>query len=63
MDFVIMLFKFLSVIAVIFLLIGFYKPWVMLWWEDIQTRKKVLKVYGSTAVISYVIYWTLILIK
>ena len=63
MDFVIILFKLLGITALIFLLIGFYKPWAMLWWEDIQTRKKVIKVYGSTALICYTIYWILILIK
>lgn len=31
----------------------------MLWWEDIQNRKKVIKVYGSVALVSYIVYWGL----
>ena len=41
------------------LLLGFYRPWVVLWWEDIQNRKKVIRVYGSIALITFLIYLVL----
>ena len=44
----------LSLVCLLFVLIGLYKPWVMLWWEDTQTRRKVLKVYGLTMIFFYI---------
>lgn len=44
-------------ISVLFIFIGFYKPWVALWWEDTQHRKKVLQYYGTAAILFYVLYW------
>lgn len=41
------------------MIVGLFKPWAMLWWEDVQNRMKVIKVYGSIAVITYGIYWIL----
>jgi hypothetical protein len=29
---------------------------MMLWWEDVQNRRKVIKLYGSIAFICYVFY-------
>jgi hypothetical protein len=50
----------LSVTALVFMLYGLYKPWIMLWWEDVQNRRKVIKLYGSVALFSYALYWLLI---
>jgi hypothetical protein len=47
---------FLTITCVLFLVIGLIKPWAMLWWEDVQNRSKVIKVYGSLAVVFGVIY-------
>jgi hypothetical protein len=44
------------VASTIFLLVGLWKPWVMLWWEDSQNRWKVIKLYGSSMLIFLVIY-------
>jgi hypothetical protein len=41
------------------LLAGLYKPWIMLWWQDKQNRRKVITLYGSISLISYVIYLVL----
>lgn len=57
MEFLQQLLLYLSFTAVLFLAIGLYKPWVMLWWEDVQNRRKVIKVYGLVAVVSYGLYW------
>lgn len=43
-------------LSLIFLLFGLFKPWVMLWWEDRQNRKKVIKVYGFAAIFFFVLY-------
>ena len=55
------LFLYISVTAVIFLVIGLFKPWIMLWWEDVQNRRKVIKLYGNIVVLSYLVYWLMIL--
>ena len=49
----------ISSISLLFIFIGFYKPVIMLWWEDTQNRKKVLKYYGTTAVFFYLVYWAI----
>ena len=41
---------------------GLFKPWIMLWWEDTQNRKKVLKIYGTAAVVTFALYWVVVLI-
>lgn len=38
------------------MVIGLFKPWLMLWWEDIQNRRKIIKTYGVGAVICYGVY-------
>ena len=45
-----------SVLSVILMLYGLYRPWLMLWWEDRQNRKKVLMVYGGSALLFFVLY-------
>jgi len=56
MYYVRLLLLFLSYTCLVFLLIGLYKPWVMLWWEDTQNRKKIIQVYGLLAVIFFAAY-------
>jgi hypothetical protein len=56
MEFIQQLFLYLGFTAVTFLAIGLYKPWIMLWWEDIQNRRKVIKVYGLVALMSFALY-------
>lgn len=56
MHFVQQLLLYISVTALLFLLLGLYKPWLMLWWEDIQNRRRVIKLYGTIAVVSYLGY-------
>lgn len=63
MYYVRLLFLLIAGTAMFFLLIGLFKPWIMLWWEDIQTRKKVIKVYGTIAAVTYATYWILHLVK
>jgi hypothetical protein len=62
MEFVQKFFLYVSVTSLIFLVIGLYKPWIMLWWEDTQNRRKVIKVYGIVALVSYAIRWGLFLV-
>ena len=49
-----------SVVALFFVLVGMWKPWVVLWWEAQQNRRKVLKLYGSIALISYLAHWLIV---
>lgn len=63
MEFIQRFFLYVSLTSLACLVIGLFKPWIMLWWEDIQNRKKVIKVYGTAAIISYALYWCFILIK
>lgn len=53
------LFYYLTLISLLFVAIGLWRPWVMLWWEDISNRRKVIKVYGLLAVGFYTLYWGL----
>ena len=62
MSFFQQLFLYVSFMALLFLLIGLYKPWVMLWWEDVQNRRKVIKVYGLVALVSHAAYWGMVLL-
>ncbi|MFM8913771.1 MAG: hypothetical protein ACKOE6_12780 [Flammeovirgaceae bacterium] len=50
---------FIGYAASFFLVLGLFKPWIMLWWEDVQNRMKVIKVYGSIAMMFYFLYWLL----
>jgi uncharacterized membrane protein len=59
MELVQLFFLLLTGASVIFLIIGLYRPWAMLWWEDVQNRRKVIKVYGSVALLCYAVYWAL----
>ncbi len=63
MAFAQQLFLFLTFTSLVFLLIGLFKPWAMLWWEDVQNRRKVIKLYGGIALISYGIYWGIFFIS
>ncbi|GHN00021.1 hypothetical protein WSM22_15100 [Cytophagales bacterium WSM2-2] len=56
MDNVRLLCFFISLASGLFLVIGLFKPWMMLWWEDVQNRRKVIKLYGTVAVAFYLIY-------
>ncbi|MCA4897486.1 MAG: hypothetical protein ING88_01805 [Cytophagales bacterium] len=50
---------FVGCAASLFLTLGLFKPWLMLWWEDVQNRMKVIKLYGSIAAVFFLIYWVL----
>lgn len=42
--------------SILFLIIGLFRPWAMLWWEDEQNRMKVIKSYGLLAILMTVVY-------
>jgi hypothetical protein len=56
MDKIRLLSLFVSYAALLFLVLGLIKPWMMLWWEDVQNRRKVIKIYGTVAILFYLIY-------
>ncbi len=57
MDFLQQLLLYVSLTSLLFLAIGLYKPWVMLWWEHVQNRRKVIRIYGLVAAASYGLHW------
>ena len=59
MDNVELLILLLSGACFFFMIIGLFKPWIMLWWEDVQNRKKIIQIYGSLSVLFFVTYWVL----
>ena len=56
MDKVRLLCLFICYAEVLFLVLGLIRPWMMLWWEDVQNRRKVIKIYGTLAIVFYAIY-------
>ncbi|ELR72954.1 hypothetical protein C900_00915 [Fulvivirga imtechensis AK7] len=48
-----------TALCILLMIIGLYKPWVMLWWEDTQNRKKVIKVYGTAGMLFLALYYVL----
>ncbi|WKZ59547.1 MAG: hypothetical protein QY309_17010 [Cyclobacteriaceae bacterium] len=59
MDNVRLFFLLMSLASLMFMVAGLFKPWLLLWWEDVQNRRKVIKVYGSVALISYAVHWVI----
>lgn len=58
MKFLQQLFLYIILVSLAFLVIGLFKPWIVLWWEDIQNRRKVIKVYGLVTLVSGLLYVT-----
>jgi hypothetical protein len=51
------LFVLFAVLTASFLmLLGLYQPRIVLWWEDVQNRRKVLRVYGTVALATFILY-------
>ncbi len=46
----------LSCACLISMVIGLFKPWWLLWWEDVQNRKKIFQVYGTLTLVFFVAY-------
>ncbi len=59
MYYVRLLILYLGMASSLFLLLGLYRPWTMLWWEDTQNRKKVILVYGTMMTIFFLAYYVL----
>jgi hypothetical protein len=53
-------FLFLTITSFGLLIAGLYKPWVVLWWEDFQNRRKVFKVYGTATLLALITYLLLV---
>lgn len=57
MYYVGLLLFYLTITCLVFMLVGIWKPWIMLWWEDVQNRRKVIKVYGTIGIFFFAMYW------
>lgn len=62
MEYLQRFFLYLSLIALFCLMMGLFKPWIMLWWEHTQNRKKVIRIYGSATIIGFVLYWLTLIV-
>jgi hypothetical protein len=47
----------LSISCGLGLLVGLIKPWIMLWWEHTQNRKKVIQLYGLLGLFFLILYF------
>jgi hypothetical protein len=52
-------FLIVGVVASISLVAGIFRPWIMLWWKEKQNRRMVIALYGSIALISFLIHMSL----
>ena len=59
MYYVRLLILLLSLTSFLFMVLGLVKPWIMLWWEDVQNRRKVIKLYGTSGLFFLIVYWIL----
>jgi hypothetical protein len=59
MYYVRLLILLLSITSFLFMVLGLVKPWIMLWWEDVQNRRKVIKLYGTSGLFFLIVYWIL----
>jgi hypothetical protein len=50
-------FKSAAVTSLLVLLIGLIEPWWVLWFEAVQHRLKVIKIYGLLAVVCWALGW------
>ncbi|HPI80527.1 MAG: hypothetical protein M9954_00375 [Cyclobacteriaceae bacterium] len=47
---------FFSGASFVSMVIGLIRPWWLLWWEDVQNRKKIFQVYGTLTVVFFLAY-------
>ncbi|HLT74978.1 MAG TPA: hypothetical protein VKZ68_07820 [Ohtaekwangia sp.] len=40
----------------VLLIAGLFKPWLLLWWKPVQTRRAVFRLYGSLTLIALLLY-------
>lgn len=59
MYYVRLLILLVSITSFVCMLLGLIKPWMLLWWEDVQNRRKVIKLYGTTGILFLIVYWIL----
>jgi hypothetical protein len=45
-----------GIISSLLLVAGLFKPYALLWWKDVQTRRMVIKLYGGIAIVCFMIY-------
>jgi len=50
---------FMGTMGLTFVLIGLYKPWIMLWWREKQNRRQIINLYGIIALLCFLIYTTI----
>jgi uncharacterized membrane protein YjgN (DUF898 family) len=59
MEYVRLFFLFFALALAACVAVGLYKPWLVLWWEHVQNRQKVLAIYGTASLVSLLVYYLL----
>ena len=54
-------FLFLTITSLGLLIGGLFRPWAVLWWEDIQNSRKVFKVYGTITLLAFITWLVLVI--
>ena len=49
-------FLWLGYLQLLILLIGLFRPWYVVWWEDTQNRKRVIQLYGIAALVCFIAF-------
>lgn len=62
MEFIRSLIILILLLDLLLLLIGMIQPTVAVWWEDVQNRRRVLKIYGTSGIILLVLYLLTLLV-
>jgi hypothetical protein len=45
-----------GIVASLMLVAGLFRPYALLWWKAVQTRRGVIRIYGLAMAISFIIY-------
>lgn len=56
MEFIRMLILLLLAFSLFMLIAGIFKPTFAVWWEDVQNRRRVFKIYGKAVLLLTLIY-------
>lgn len=43
-------------VMLLLMLIGMIKPWMLLWWRDVQHRYGVIQFYGTLSLACFLVY-------
>ena len=45
-----------GIVSSLLLITGLFKPYALLWWQEVQTRRMVIRLYGRIAIVCFTAY-------